>query len=94
MLECSVETRRDWSWKPGAFGQGIESELPVETVAELDAAAGSFERTAALFRHIAGDVGHALGYPYPQYADDAGTFITKLCAAEPSEPNPAPSDQA
>ena len=71
MLEWSIETDRDWDWKPGAHGRGIERELPAETAAELDAAIGSFERTVTLFRRIAGEVGESLGYSYPQYADDA-----------------------
>ena len=79
LLEWAVEIGRDWSWKPGAYGRGIERELPADTVAELDAAAGSFERTVVLFRRVARDVGDALGYPYPEYADDAvGAYITKL----------------
>jgi aminoglycoside 6-adenylyltransferase len=71
MLEWLIETRRDWSWTPGAYGRGIERELPPGLADELTAAQGSFEPTIALFRRAAREVGEALGYAYPQYADDA-----------------------
>jgi aminoglycoside 6-adenylyltransferase len=70
MLEWLVETKRDWNWKPGAFGRGIENELPADVATELQAAEGSFERTASLFRRVAHEVGVALGYAYPEHADD------------------------
>ncbi|HET8895015.1 MAG TPA: aminoglycoside 6-adenylyltransferase [Gaiellaceae bacterium] len=79
MLEWSIETARDWSWKPGAYGRGIEWELPSDLAAELRAAEGSLERTIALFRGVAKEVGDALGFTYPQYADDAvSAYIDKL----------------
>jgi aminoglycoside 6-adenylyltransferase len=79
MLEWSIETDRDWNWKPGAYGRGIERELPAETNAELGAAIGSFERTMTLFRRIAREVGDSLGYSYPQHVDDAvSAYIDKL----------------
>jgi len=77
MLEWSVETGRDWKWKPGACGRGIERELPAEIGAELNAAIGSFERTMTLFRRIAREVGDSLGYAYPQQADDAVTAYSE-----------------
>ena len=70
MLEWLVETKRDWGWKPGAYGRGIERELPPDVAAELAAARGSVELTLELFRRVARDVGDALGYEYPQPADD------------------------
>lgn len=73
MLEWLVETERDWSWKPGAYGRGLESEVPPEKARALEAAHDSFEATIALFRDVAREVGAALGYAYPQYADDAVT---------------------
>lgn len=79
MLEWLIETGRDWKWKPGAYGRGIERELPSGLADELAAAYGSFERTVALFRRAALEVGEALGYTYPQYADDAvAAWIEKL----------------
>ena len=73
MLEWLIETERDWSWRPGAYGRGLERELPPDVAAELAATDGSFDRTAALFRRVAHSVGDALGYAYPQTADDAVT---------------------
>jgi len=70
MLEWRIECDRGWSWKPGAYGRGIERELPADLADELAAAPGSFERTVALFRRVAREVGDALGYAYPQRADD------------------------
>ena len=79
MLEWLIETDRDWSWKPGAYGRGIERELPPDVAAALEAAHDSFDATIALFRRAAHDVGSALGYSYPQYADDAVTgYMVRL----------------
>ena len=79
MLEWLIETDRDWSWKPGAYGRGIERELPPELAEALEAAHDSFDATIALFRRAAHDVADALGYTYPQYADDAVTaYIDRL----------------
>jgi aminoglycoside 6-adenylyltransferase len=89
MLEWSIETGRDWSWKPGAYGRGIEQELPAETARELDAAVGSFERTIALFRRVAHDVADALGYAYPRHADDAvSAYIEKLTSPQTADEAP------
>ena len=52
------------------LGRGIERELPPGVAEELAAAQGSFEQTVELFRRVAREVGDALGYVYPQYADD------------------------
>ena len=73
MLEWLVETERDWRWKPGAYGRGIERELPGDVAAELGAAVGSFERTVDLFRRVARAVGERLGYAYPAAAEAALT---------------------
>jgi aminoglycoside 6-adenylyltransferase len=73
MLEWLIETDRGWNWKPGAYGRGIERELPPDAAEALEAAHDSFDATVALFRNVAHDVGNALGYAYPQYADDAVT---------------------
>ena len=88
MLEWWIETGRAWKWKPGAYGRGIERELPRDVADELTDAHGSFDRTVALFRRAALQVGDALGYAYPQYADDAvSSYIHKLRAAEEARPN-------
>jgi len=79
LLEWLIEIRRDWSWAPGAYGRGIERELPPGLADELAAAQGSLERTVALFRSAAREVGLALDYAYPQYADDVvSAYIDKL----------------
>jgi aminoglycoside 6-adenylyltransferase len=79
MLEWLLETQRDWCWKPGAYGRGLERDLPPDLAAALEAAHDSFESTIALFRTVARDVGDALGYAYPRYADEAVTaYIDKL----------------
>ena len=87
MLEWLIESTRDWQWKPGAYGRGIERQLPPDLADELTAAYGSFERTVALFRRAAREVGDALGYAYPQYADDAvSAYVVQLKAAEEAPP--------
>lgn len=86
MLEWVVETGRDWQWKPGAYGRGIERELTADRADELAAAYGSFERTVALFRNAARDVADTLGYSYPQYADNAVTAYVKHLEAVEEAP--------
>ena len=79
VLEWLIETHRGWEWKPGAYGRGIERELPPDVAEELTAANGSFEGTVAIFRRAAREVGVALDYAYPEYADDAvSAYIDKL----------------
>jgi aminoglycoside 6-adenylyltransferase len=79
MLEWLIETRRDWSWTPGAYGRGIERELPPDFADQLAAAESSVDQAIALFRRAAREVGEALGYSYPQYADDVvSAYIDKL----------------
>lgn len=80
MLEWRIELDRDWSLRPGAYGRGLERNLPAD-LAEMLAATyvgagveenwGALFTTAALFRRVAGEVGEALGYPYPREVDDA-----------------------
>ncbi|HXH98600.1 MAG TPA: aminoglycoside 6-adenylyltransferase [Gaiellaceae bacterium] len=88
MLEWWIETRRGWSWRPGAYGRGIERELPPGLATELTDSHGSVERTTALFRRVAREVGAALGYAYPQRADDAVTAYVDRLAAIRSEASP------
>lgn len=79
MLEWLMETERGWSWKPGAYGRGIEHELPADVAEALEAAHDSFDATIVLFRQVARDVGAALGYAYPEYADNAvSTYIDRV----------------
>jgi aminoglycoside 6-adenylyltransferase len=79
MLEWLIESGRGWKWRPGAYGRGIERELRPDFADELAATHGSFERTVALFRRAAREVGESLGYAYPQYADDVvSAYIDRL----------------
>ena len=71
LLEWRIELDRDWSWRPGAYGRGLERELPPELGRALMDALGSYERVEALFTRVAHEVGDALGYTYPQAAEDA-----------------------
>ncbi len=86
MLEWLIETERDWDWKPGAYGRGIEHALPKHIADELAAAHDSVERTTVLFRRAAHEVGLRLGYTYPQVADDSvSAYLAKLETFEPTE---------
>jgi aminoglycoside 6-adenylyltransferase len=88
MLEWRVEVDRDWSWKPGPVGRGLKQYLPPEAWAELEktwVGAGTEENWAALFaltalfRRVAGEVGHALGYAYPHDLDRGVTaYLEKV----------------
>jgi aminoglycoside 6-adenylyltransferase len=82
MLEWRIELDHDWSLRPGAYGRGLERNLPPELAAELAATyvgAGVEENwqalfaTAVLFRKVAGDVGAALGFTYPSDVDETVT---------------------
>ena len=94
MLEWLVELDRDWAWKPGAYGRGLERALPDDLRQELEATyvgAGVDEnwqalfRTVALFRRVARDVGETLGFDYPQDVDDGVTaHLERVRALEPN----------
>jgi aminoglycoside 6-adenylyltransferase len=79
-LEWRIEIEHGWSLRPGAYGRGLERLVDAETAAELAATYVGAEveenwealfRMTALFRRVAKEVGVALGYQYPQAADDA-----------------------
>ena len=81
-LEWRIELDREWSWRPGAFGRGLERHLPVDLAAELARTYVGTDvqdnwialiRTTALFRRVATEVGEALGYAYPLEVDEAVT---------------------
>jgi aminoglycoside 6-adenylyltransferase len=78
MLEWRIAMDLGWTARPGVFGRGLKQQLPQELWAEpaatyvgpeLETNWEAFFRLAALFRRVAGEVGQALGYPYPQAAD-------------------------
>jgi aminoglycoside 6-adenylyltransferase len=78
-LEWRVELDHDWSWRPGAYGRGLERHLPAHLAAELSRTYvgtdvednwNALFRTTALFRRVATEVGDALGYEYPLEVDE------------------------
>jgi aminoglycoside 6-adenylyltransferase len=78
-LEWRVELDHDWSWRPGAYGRGLERHLPANLAAELSRTYvgtdvednwNALFRTTALFRRVATEVGDALGYAYPLEVDE------------------------
>lgn len=81
-LEWRLQLDHDWSLKPGAHGRGLERLLPADIWTEfastyvgtdIDENWNALFRTTALFRRVACEVGDALGYAYPQAADDGVT---------------------
>jgi aminoglycoside 6-adenylyltransferase len=82
MLEWRIELDHDWSWRPGAYGRGLERHVPAETWRSLSRTYvgtdiednwNALFRTTALFRQVATEVGDALSYAYPLEVDDAVT---------------------
>lgn len=78
LLEWSIELDHDWSWKPGVVGRGLKRALPPDLWLAFErtyAGPGIAENwdalftTTALFRQVAREVGHALGYTYPVEMD-------------------------
>ena len=78
MLEWSVEIERNWSWKTGIRGKGLDEVLDAETHRELVAACGggrikelweALFATISLFRKTAVRVAENLGYEYPHDLD-------------------------
>jgi aminoglycoside 6-adenylyltransferase len=77
-LEWRIELDHDWSIRPGVYGRRLERLLPEDLWSQLAGTyvgAGVEEnwdalfRTTALFRHVAREVGDALGYAYPLELD-------------------------
>jgi aminoglycoside 6-adenylyltransferase len=78
MLEWSVELERNWSWKTGIRGKGLDEALDPETQGELAAACGgggieelweALFAAISLFRKTAVGVAESLGYEYPHDLD-------------------------
>lgn len=74
MLEWRVEIDHDWSIPVGSLGKGLKKHLPPDLWAEVEQAyAGprivdnweALDRTLAVFRRVAVEVGDHLGYAYP-----------------------------
>lgn len=92
LLEWRIELDHDWSLRPGAYGRGLERHLPQELADELAATYVGADpdenwdalfKTTALFRRVAGEVGEALGYPYPHDVDAAVTAHLEAVRALP-----------
>ena len=47
ILEWRVEVDRDWSWKPGAYGRGLERELPRRSRQSSNRRTGSSSRRSS-----------------------------------------------
>jgi aminoglycoside 6-adenylyltransferase len=75
MLEWRMGIEQDWSVPAGSLGKGLKRHLPADLwtqVEETYAGASrvengeALERTLALFRQVALEVGRYFGYPYPE----------------------------
>jgi aminoglycoside 6-adenylyltransferase len=75
LLEWRVEIDHSWSVPVGLNGKGLKKRLPPATWAALEQTyAGArleenwaaLDRTLALFRQVASEVGEKLGYAYPE----------------------------
>ena len=82
LLEWRIEIGHDWSIKPGALGRELKKHLDPHTWdqlaatyvgADLEENWQALFRTTALFRRVALEVGHALGYTYPDDLDQEMT---------------------
>jgi aminoglycoside 6-adenylyltransferase len=78
MLEWHMEIKHQWSLKPGLHGRGLQKWLRGDLWAELgDTYTGfgveenwqALDRTIALMRKVAQEVGAHLGYAYPAELD-------------------------
>jgi aminoglycoside 6-adenylyltransferase len=93
MLEWRIEIDHHWSMKPGIHGRGLKQLLPPDiwrqfasTYVSLDVEEtwAALDRTIALFRQIAHEVGNVLGYPYPQQVDDQVSAYLEAIRQMPS----------
>jgi len=93
MLEWRIEIDHHWKVAPGVHGRVIERLLPPDiwkefasTYVSLDVEEtwAALARVIALFRQGALDVGHALGYTYPQRVDDQVSTYLKAIREMPS----------
>ena len=91
MLQWRMECDRDWQVPARSLGKGLHKALPGDLWRELEATyagAGTdhhweeLYRTIALFRRVARDVGHRLGYTYPEALDErVMAYVSHLHAA-------------
>ena len=86
MLEWKIGLDTNWSVPVGSLGKGLKKRLPSEILFRLqDCYAGAeasenwtaLFNTMALFREVATEVGHRLGYLYPLEMDERVTAFIK-----------------
>ncbi|PWT71098.1 MAG: hypothetical protein C5B60_11370 [Chloroflexi bacterium] len=96
LLEWRIELEHAWSVKPGIHGRGLKHLLSPSIWSQLASTYGSLdgeetwtalEHTVGLFRQVAADVGHALGYTYPQPVDDQVSAYLEAIRTMPSSPD-------
>jgi aminoglycoside 6-adenylyltransferase len=84
MLEWCVAAGRNWTWKPGAIGRGLDKALDPDTRREMiECYAGgeiddlwqSLSHTTALYGKAAVSVADCLGYSYPHDLDERVTSL-------------------
>jgi len=88
MLELRMELGHGWSIPTGALGKGLKKRLPTETWSQLESTYTgadisdnweALDRTMALFRQVAIEVGEGLGYAYPYDLDQRVTaFVINM----------------
>jgi len=93
MLEWRIEIDHHWKVAPGVHGRVIEHLLPPDiwtefastyVLLDVEETWAALDRVIALFRQVALDVGHALGYTYPQRVDDQVSTYLKAIREMPS----------
>jgi aminoglycoside 6-adenylyltransferase len=96
LLEWRIEIDHGWSVTPGVHGRGLERRLPADLWSELASTYvgpdleenwTALFRTTALMRRVAQEVGHALGYVYPQQVDDrVSAYLSAVRELAPDDP--------
>ena len=90
MIDWWIEVDQDWNFKPGNLGKGIQRVLPAEIWSavrdtyvgpEIEDNWEAMFQMMALFGELARDVGHALGYTYPQDLQDRVTDYVRRMRA-------------
>jgi aminoglycoside 6-adenylyltransferase len=98
MLEWLIELDYGWTWKPGVLGRGLKRALPPDLWSALERTyvGPSIEENwealltiTALFRRVAQEVGHALGYAYPEELDHGVSAYLEEARHLPHQPDDA-----
>jgi aminoglycoside 6-adenylyltransferase len=92
MLEWHMEIEHQWSLKPGPHGRGLQKWLRGDLWAQLGETYTGFgveenwqalDRTIALMRKVAQEVGARLGYAYPADLDRRGVAYVRDVKNQP-----------